>query len=297
MPRAHFPSILVAALAATASAQLDNATFYLIQGDGKLFSGQFGTRHGSLVGDTGLRNASGFLDFDASGNLYGSGFLSLTPGDYGFVKINPTNAGTSGSVSMNSVAPAFGLAMQDDRTAIVVGQTAAPGPQVIQRYDVVTGELLSSVDMQSGTRSRFGWELRSDGKIITASNNTGEFQIIDPITGAVSSLGAAPGRIYGWTTYGGATFFGMRDTDLGSPYSVYTIDPYTGSYAFVADLGGEFQADIDTIFGFAFLPDGGTLIAGDLPPLPSPGTLLAVSALGLVVGRRRRFGMPTEQHA
>lgn len=228
----------------------------------------------SLVGATGLGGVGG-MSFAPDGRL-----LAFTTGpDAALYQIDPNTAAATliGALNIGFVSEG-GMAFGPDGTAYAV-ELASVIPTGMFKIDTNTGQATEIAPLGTGLHDVNGLAWRSDGKLVGLDRGSNMLILIDPVTGAISTLAPlAPtvgsvGDMTDMADQGYFTTAGPAGTYPGSN-SLYAFNALTGDYSLV----GSFASTINGtgISALAMIPE-------------PPGAMLSMLALAFwaILARRQ----------
>ena len=246
--------------------EFNTGTFYSIS-----------TTNGSLqlIGDTDINNL-GALEFNVQdGFLYG-----FTTGDakttdlYRFTissSLDSVTAELVGPLGLSAFEGAIAFSPSGGAYAVNGGATV---PALLS-LDLLTGDatVINSFADRHDING-LGW--RSDGVLIGLDNTDDALLAIDPLTAGVTvidQIGSAVGTVGGMAMGQAGNFFVTAGPLAAIPgsNSLYSFDPFTGDYVFIASYENQILAN--GFSGLAFIPE--------------PATLALLTVGGLAILRRR----------
>jgi hypothetical protein len=241
---------------------------------GDLYNVSTATGALTFIGNTGLTKVAA-LEYAADGTLYA--FTADTAST--LFTIDPDTAAATPVGSLGRFTFEGGLAFSTAGTAYGLGGNAAPVPQLFT-MNVATGATAIAVTLNGGSHDVNGLAWRSDGMLIGLDRSTSSLLVIDPASGATSTLApvtAAIGTVGGMAAVGDTGYFATAGAVAGVPGSneLYQFDLFTGAQTLIGAMSP------------AFTDAGIGGLAWQVPEPATAASLLLAAAI-LALPRRTR---------
>ena len=272
-PLRAFACAVCASLPFGATSVAAGVEFYVLgnaPGNADLYRGTLDDGIATRVGQTAMSgNGTASIEFAPDGRLFA---LDVLPAPGVVHEINPSTAASSVVLTPEPTALLHRSMTIDSAGDVVVWSLVGAGQSRVQRYDIETGQTLSTVMIDTlalgfNSLPPGGITFRDDGTLMVFFRNL--MLGVDLSAGTIDPVAEFdPDAVFtrGVSTLGGTTYM------LSNGNTVYDADLYTGELREVATLSGVTAGG--DVFSFA--------------AIPAPITAAPVSVLGLYAARRRR---------